>query len=301
MHVFVTGATGLIGRALCPALLERGHEVTALSRAPPAVSRLPAGVSVVAGDPTVPGPWQDTLARAGACVSLAGESLDERWTEARKRTFRTSRVDSTRNVADVLRTRGPGVLVSASAIGFYGDRGEETLDEAAAPGTDYLADLCRAWEDAAAPATARARVVRLRTGLVLARDGGALPRMVLPFRLFVGGPLGDGRFWQSWIHLADVVGLVLLALEDRRAEGPLNAVSPEPARNRDVAKAIGRVLGRPSALPTPAFAVRTAVGEMADVVLSSQRVLPAKALALGYRYRFPALEGALADLLRKAG
>jgi uncharacterized protein (TIGR01777 family) len=125
--------------------------------------------------------------------------------------------------------------------------------------------------------------------------------MVLPFRLFVGGPLGDGRFWQSWIHLADVVGLVLLALEDRHAEGPLNAVSPEPARNRDVAKAIGRLLGRPSALPTPALAIRLAVGEMAEVVLSSERVLPAKALALGYRYRFPALEGALADLLREAG
>jgi uncharacterized protein (TIGR01777 family) len=297
MHVFVTGATGLIGRALCPALLERGHQVTALSRAPPAVSRLPAAVSVIAGDPTAPGPWQDALARADACVSLAGESLDARWTGARKRTFRESRVQATRNVAEVLRRRGPRVLVAGSAVGWYGDRGEEPLDETAGPGTGFLAELCRAWEEAARPATERDRLVLLRTGLVLARDGGALPRMALPFRLFVGGPLGDGRFWQPWIHIADVVGIILFALEDRRAEGPLNATAPEPVRNRDLARAIGRALHRPSALPVPAVAVRLALGEMGDVALSSQRVLPAKALALGYRFRFPEVEGALRDLL----
>jgi uncharacterized protein (TIGR01777 family) len=298
MRVFVTGATGLIGRALCGALLRRGHQVTALSRSPDAARLRLAGVRVVAGDPTSPGPWQEELARADACVNLAGESLDARWTAERKRTFRASRVDATRHVAEVLRSGGPGVLVSASAVGFYGDRGDEPLDEHAAPGADFLAGLCVAWEEAATPAASRARVVLLRTGLVLAQDGGALPRMVRPFRLFAGGPLGDGRFWQPWIHLDDVVGLVALALEDGRASGPLNAVAPEPVRNRDLARAIGRAISRPSLLPAPAIALRLAVGEMADVVLSSQRVLPAKALALGYRFGFPQLDGALADLLR---
>ena len=297
MHVFVTGATGLIGRALCDALVRRGDSVTALSRSPDAGRRLPAGVRVVAGDPTAAGPWQEELARADACVNLAGEPLDARWNEERKRRFLASRVDATRNVATVLRERGPAVLVQASAVGFYGDRGEEVLDEGSAPGHDFLAGLCRAWEEAAAPAAGRARVAILRTGLVLAAEGGALPRMVRPFRLFAGGPLGDGRFFQSWIHLADVIGIALLALDDARAAGPLDVTAPEPVRNRDLARAIGRVLSRPSLLPAPVPAIRLAVGEMADVVLSSQRVLPRKALALGYRFRFPEVEGALRDLL----
>jgi uncharacterized protein (TIGR01777 family) len=298
MNVFVTGATGLIGRALCEALVRRGDAVTALSRSPDRARLALPGARVVAGDPTSPGPWQEELAQADACVNLAGEPLDARWTPARKEGFRASRVDATGLVAAVVAAGGPGVLVSASAVGYYGDRGEEILDERSGPGADFLAGLCVAWEAAAAPAAARARVVLLRTGLVLARDGGALPRMVAPFRLFAGGPLGDGRFWQSWIHLGDLVGLVLLALEDPRATGPLDATAPEPVRNRDLARAIGRVLSRPSFLPAPAFAIRAALGELADVVLSSQRVLPAKALALGYRFAFPALEAALSDLLR---
>jgi len=296
MHVFVTGATGLVGRALCEALLARGHLVTGLSRAPGAAP-LPAGVRAVAGDPAAPGAWQDALARADACVHLAGEPVAGRWTAERKRRIRASRVESTRNVADVLRERGPAVLVSASAVGIYGDRGDEVLDEAAAPGEGFLADVCREWEAAAAPAAARARVVILRTGIVLAAHGGALPRMVRPFRLLAGGPLGGGAFFQPWIHLADEVGLILLALEDARARGPLNASAPAPARNRDVARAIGRVLSRPSLLPAPRLAIRIAVGEMASVVLASQRVVPRKALELGYRFKFPELEAALRDLL----
>jgi len=299
MRVFVTGATGLVGRAACAALVGKGHAVTALSRMKDAAVRLPAGVRVVAGDPGAPGPWQDDLARSDACLHLAGEPIAEgRWTAEKKRRIRESRVRSTGNLAAVIRERGPGVLVSGSAVGFYGSRGDEVLDESSAPGEGFLADVCREWEGAAAPARERARVVLLRTGIVLARDGGALPKLVQPFRLFAGGPLGDGAFWMPWIHLADQVGLVLLALEDARVAGPLDATAPEPARNRDLARAIGRVLGRPSALPAPAFALRLALGETASAILASQRVVPRRALELGYRFRFPDLEGALRDLLR---
>jgi hypothetical protein len=297
VRVFVTGATGLVGRALCAELVRRGDAVVALSRSPDASRRLPPGVAVIAGDPGVAGPWQDALAQADACVNLAGEPLDARWNAERKRRFRASRVDATRNVAAVLRERGPAVLVSASAVGFYGDRGDEVLDEGSAPGDDFLAELCRAWEAEAAAAAPRARVALLRIGIALAADGGALPRMVRPFRLFAGGPLGDGSAYQPWIHLADVVGIALLALDDARASGPINATGPEPVRNRDLARAIGRVLSRPSLLPAPAAAIRLVVGEMAGVVLASQRVLPRRALELGYRFRFPKAEAALRDLL----
>jgi uncharacterized protein (TIGR01777 family) len=299
MRVFVTGATGLIGRAVCRALAGRGDHVVALSRARSAGARLPAGVEVVAGDPVAPGAWQDELAGADACVHLAGEPVAEgRWTREKRRRISSSRVDATRNVAAVVRERGPRTLVSGSAVGFYGTRGDEVLDEDAAPGEGFLAEVAQAWEAAAAPAAARARVTLLRTGIVLSREGGALPKLVRPFRAFVGGPLGDGRFFQPWIHVADEVGLVLLALDDARVTGPMNAAAPEPVRNRDLARAIGKVLGRPSALPTPAAAIRLAVGEVAAEILSSQRAVPRKALQLGYPFRFPELEPALRDLLR---
>jgi hypothetical protein len=296
VRVFVTGATGLIGRALCGALLQRGHAVTGLSRRPGAA--LPAGVRPVEGDPSGPGPWQEELARADACVHLAGEPLAAgRWTAARKLRIERSRVDSTRQVAEVVAAGGPRVLVLGSAVGFYGSRGDEPLDEGAAPGTDFLAQVTARWEAAAEGAARRARVVRVRTGLVLARHGGALPRLLLPFKLLVGGPLGDGGAWQPWLHLADEVGLLRLALEDERLEGPLNACAPEPVRNRDLARAIGEVLHRPSRLPTPAAALRLALGELAEVVLASQRVAPQKALEAGYAFRFPRQEPALRDLL----
>jgi uncharacterized protein (TIGR01777 family) len=298
MRVFVTGATGLIGSALCGALLGKGHAVTALSRAVDAARRLPLGVRVVTGDPAVPGPWQEELAACDACMHFAGEPIAEgRWTAEKKRRLRSSRVDSTACVAEVIRARGPPVLVQGSAVGFYGSRGDEVLDESSAPGQGFLADLAREWEAAAAPAAVRARVVLLRTGVVLARNAGALPRLVLPFKLLAGGPIGEGAFWFPWIHLRDEVGLALLALEDARAAGPLNATAPEPVRNRDLARAIGRTLGRPSFVHTPEAAVRLALGQTSEAVLASQRVLPRRALELGHVFRFPEIGAALRDLL----
>ncbi len=297
MRVLVTGATGLVGRALSASLVADGHEVVALSRSD-APAGLPPGTRAVKGDPAVVGPWLEELGRCDACVNLAGEPVAAgRWTAERRRRIRDSRVDATRNLAAAIARGGPTVLVNGSAIGYYGPRGDEVLDESSGPGDDFLARVAVEWEAAARPAERRARVVLVRTGIVLARQGGALPRLVLPFRLLAGGPIGDGAFWQSWIHLADEVGILRLALEDARASGPLNATAPDPARNRDLARAIGRVLRRPSGLPTPAFAVRAALGEMAEVVLASQRVVPSRALGLGYRFRVPSLEPALRDLL----
>lgn len=296
MHVFVTGATGLIGRTLCEALVQRGDEVTALSRRPGAAR--PAGVRLVEGDPSVAGRWLEALAGADAVVHLAGEPVaGGRWTAARKARIVASRLDSTRLVAGAVSAGGPRVLVQGSATGFYGDRGDEPLDEAAAPGHGFLADLSVRWEAAAAPAAARARVVFIRTGLVLARQGGALPALARPFRLFAGGPLGGGLGWQPWIHLADELGLLLLALDDARASGPLNAVAPAPVRQAELARTLARLLRRPNLFPVPALALRLAVGEMAEVLLASQRVVPGVAQSLGYRFRFTSLEPALRDLL----
>jgi uncharacterized protein (TIGR01777 family) len=304
MHVFVTGATGLIGRALTAGLVQDGHQVSALSRGdgtglPPSLpSGLPSDVRWVQGDPSRPGDWEEVLAACEACVHLAGEPVAAgRWTEERKRRIRDSRVESTARVAAVLARRGPRVLVLGSAVGYYGSRGDELLDEASPPGGDFLARVTQDWEAAARPAQARARVVLLRTGLVLSGQGGALPRLVQPFRAFVGGPIGDGAFWMPWIHLADELGLIRLALEDGRVSGPVNGAAPEPVRNRDFARLLGQVLHRPSLVRTPTAALRAILGELASALTASQRVVPRGALALGYRFRFPALEPALAELL----
>jgi uncharacterized protein (TIGR01777 family) len=297
MHVFVTGATGLIGRALCGALVTAGHRVTALSRSP-SPAGLPPGARSVQGDPASGGAWQEALAACDACVNLAGEPVAEgRWTGERKRRIRHSRVESARRVAEVLAAGGPSVLVSGSAVGYYGARGDEPLDESAPPGRDFLSGVCEEWEAAALGAASRARVVAVRTGIVLASSGGALPRMVLPFRFFGGGPIGKGDFWQSWIHLADEVALIRWALEDEAVAGPLNATAPNPALNRDLARTLGRVLRRPSALPVPHLGLKFLFGELSSVLVTGQRVLPKKATDLGFRFRHPELEPALRDLL----
>jgi uncharacterized protein (TIGR01777 family) len=293
MRVVVVGATGLIGRHVCEALVARGDTAVAVSRR--GASGI-AGVAEARWDPAEGPPPAGALEGADAVVNLAGAPIAGlRWTARRKRAIRESRVLTTRAIVDALGPEGrPRVLVNASGIDYYGPRGEETVDESAGPGSGFLAQTCVAWEREAARAAGHGvRVVTMRSGIVLTAEGGALPAMARPVRLLVGGPIGGGRQWLPWIHVDDEVGLFLLALDRGDLAGPLNATSPEPARQRDVVKALGRVLGRPTVVPTPAVALRLAMGEMATLLLDGPRAVPRAALAAGYEFRHPELEGAL--------
>jgi hypothetical protein len=291
LRVALTGASGMIGSMLAPALAASGHQVVRIVRTAPASGEIrwdPAGAGL---DPAA-------LRGVDAVVHLAGENIaNGRWTEARKRVLLESRTRGTRLLAEavVRAPDGPRVLVSASAIGYYGDRGEERLTEASPPGSGFLPELCAAWEAATAPAAdAGVRVVRLRTGLVLRRTGGVLQRMLPPFQLGLGGRLGDGQQWMSWISSADLTGAYRYVLEESMS-GPVNAVAPGVVRNRDFTEALGEALHRPTVLAVPAAAIRLAFGQMADeAILASAQVLPLELQRAGYRFQHPALADALA-------
>jgi len=298
MKLVVTGGTGFIGRALCQALEDAGHALVILTRT--ATSAGGARRRFVTWQPPASGPWQRELDGAEGVVNLAGESIITRWTPAKKQRMADSRLNTTRALITAINraARRPAVLISASAIGYYGPHGDESLDEHAPPGSDFLAQLCQQWEDAARDAEPLGvRVVRLRIGLVLARDGGALARMLPPFQWGLGGPLGSGRQWMSWIHRDDVIGLIRLALEDARVSGALNATAPTPVTMRELTSTLGRVLRRPAILPVPAAALTLLLGEMAHLLLTGQRVVPAKAQQMGYPFRYPTLEAALSACL----
>jgi hypothetical protein len=292
VKVAIVGSNGLIGAALARALIARGDSVVALSRSGAAGI---GGALDMRWDPAEGPPPAAALDGADAVVNLAGVPIGgKRWTADRKREIRESRTLTTRLIVDALSQEGaPPVLVNGSAVGYYGTT-EETVDETSPAGSDFLAETCVAWEREAIRATEHGvRVVLARTGIVLARDGGALPQMALPVKLFAGGPIGGGRQWIPWIHIDDEVGLLLLALDSPDLSGPLNGSAPEPARQRDLVKALGSALGRPAILPTPAFPLRLAMGEMATLALDGQRAVPAVALAAGYAYAHPDLEAAL--------
>ena len=299
MPALVTGATGFVGKKLLSRL---DHPVVLSRDVSAARARLGSGVRVFAWDPLREPAPPDALADVDVVFHLAGESVaDGRWTAAKKTRIRDSRVLGTRHLTDTIRrlTRRPQVLVAASAIGYYGDRGDEILDETAPPGRDFLSEVCAAWErESQAAAEAGVRVVNVRLGFVLGKDGGALPRMLTPFRLGLGSPLGSGRQWMSWIHVDDVVGLLLLAAQHPDLQGPLNATAPHPATNREFTKALGRAAGRPTLLPAvPAVALRLALGEFASMLLASQRVLPRRAQAASYKFAHPHLDEALQSLV----
>jgi uncharacterized protein (TIGR01777 family) len=310
MKVVVAGGTGMIGSALTSALAGAGHEVVVLTRRPvEEVRGLPAGARLsrwTASPDQVEG-WAGELDGADAVVNLAGASVGTRpWTAGRVREILDSRVRATSALVAAMATlpaaARPGALLNASGVDYYGERGDETLDEAAATGGGaVLAAVCERWEAAAREAEPLGvRVVRLRTGLVLAREAVALRLMALPFRLFGGGRTGSGRQWVSWVHLDDVVGLYGLALRDPGVSGPLNVVAPEPVRNAELAAEIGRVLHRPVWLPQPAPLLRLAMRGQAELLLVGHRVVPAAALARGYEFRRPALGPALAEALGRA-
>ena len=303
MRVTVTGASGLIGAALVAELREHGAEITVLSRDPSRV-RVATGVEAVGWDPLSEPAPVEALAGADAVVHLAGENIAQRWSGQAKRAILQSRVAGTRNLLAGLEAAGlesgqrPWTLISGSAIGYYGAHGEEPLDEDAPPGSDFLAETCVAWETEAQQATALGmRVVLMRTGVVLDRDGGALRKMLPPFQLGIGGPVAGGAQYISWIHREDLLGIIGAALEDERWSGPVNGTAPGPVSNRDFSHALGHALHRPALLPVPGIALRALYGEMAAIVTTGARVMPAKALVLGYRFRHPELDEALRSAL----
>jgi uncharacterized protein (TIGR01777 family) len=302
MRVIITGGTGLIGRALATSLAADGHEVILLSRRPGRVSGLPAGVRAEGWDGRTAAGWGSLADGAQAIVNLAGENLGAaRWTAERKRRIRDSRLDAGRAVVEAVQAASqmPRVVVQSSGVNYYGPQGDQELAEEAPPGNDFLAQLCVEWEASTAPVEAMGvRRTVIRSGVVFHASEGALPRLLLPFKLFVGGPLGSGRQALSWVHITDEVAAIRFLIEKEEAAGVFNLTAPYPLTNAEFGRAVGRVLGRPAWMPVPAFALRLALGEMATVVLDGQRVVPRRLLGMGFAFRFPEAEAALRDLLR---
>jgi uncharacterized protein (TIGR01777 family) len=304
LDIVIAGGTGFIGKALCDTLRVHGHRVTMLTRRPAEVQRAFGSlVRAVEWDARTPGVWEQSLSGAQAVVNLAGASIaDARWTESRKRLLTESRVDATRllvQACDRLAVK-PRVLINASGVGFYGPQDDEVVDESHGPGQGFLAGLCVQWESAAREAASQGiRVISLRTGMVLEKDGGALPRLALPFRLFAGGPVRPGTQWVSWIHRDDLVGLIEWALTASTVSGPVNAVAPSPVTMAAFCKTLGRVLHRPSWFPIPEFVLKAALGELASIMTTGQKVCPSIALRNGYRFQYPFLEGALRAIYAK--
>lgn len=297
MRIAVTGATGLIGTALGKRLRKQGHEILAITRR----KDLSSPFTVVHWDPERGDFDARPLEGIDAVVHLAGETIAERWTRKKKDRIRGSRVEGTRLLVEALKTlsKRPSVLVSASAIGFYGSRDDEELEESSPPGTGFLPETCQAWEaEAARAGELGVRVVSLRGGIALSTKGGALAKMLLPFKLCAGGPVGSGRQWMSWIHIDDVVGGYHFALHQPDLSGVANLTAPHPLRNAEFTKALGRALGRPAIVPAPGFALKLLFGEMAQhLLLDGQKVLPRRLESAGYKFQYPHLDDALRDVV----
>ncbi len=309
MRVIITGGTGLIGSALAHSLADDGHEVIILSRSPERKrGQVPAGVRLVGWDARSAEGWGHLADGADAMVNLAGESIGgegfppPRWTQERKQRILQSRLDAGQAVVEAVQTaqNRPEVVVQASAIGYYGPHGDEIMTEDGPPGDDFQARVVVRWEQATAPVeTLGVRRVVIRSGLVMDAKHGILQQVLLPFRLFVGGPLGSGQQYYSWVHIEDEVRAIRFLIENRDARGVYNLTAPQPLRQRDMARIIGRVMGRPSFVPAPAFALKLALGEIATLVLDGVRVMPSRLLAEGFTFRWTDFEAALRDLLGK--
>ncbi len=300
MRIGVTGATGLIGRVLCGALGDEGHEVIGFSRSPERAKGVAVaevrGWDVLAGPPA-----KDLVSDLDAVVHLAGEPIAAgRWTDEQKKRIRDSRIVSTRHLVDGFRSLGerPAAFICSSAVGFYGDRGDEVLDESAAAGRGFMSEVCEQWEaEAEGAAELGIRVVQVRTGVVLSPEGGALKKMLTPFKLGVAGRLGSGRQWFPWIHIEDIVGIFREAIFSADLVGPVNGTAPNPVTNSEFTRQLAGALSRPAFFPVPAIGLKVLMGEMSEVLLGSQRVIPRVMTERGYEFRFPALGPALNDLL----
>lgn len=296
MRILISGVTGFIGGRLAETLHQAGHEVWGLSRDPDSArKKVPQLTDAFAWNPVAQQPAAAALAGVDVVVHLAGESVAGRWTEKRKQRIQDSRVIGTRNLVKAFESpHRPAALVSSSAIGYYGERGDDELTEEARPGHDFLATVCQKWESEALRAERLgARVVVVRTGIVLAPGGGALQAMLPPFKMGVGGPMGSGKQWWSWIHRDDLVAILQRAVEDEAMTGAYNGAAPEPLRQKEFGKVLGKVLHRPAFMPTPAFALKLLLGGFSTELLSSKRVLPERLHEAGFEFRYPELEGAL--------
>jgi uncharacterized protein len=302
MRVIITGGTGLIGRALTQSLAADGHEAIVLSRNPDKVTGLPKGARTVKWDGRSAQGWGQLADGADAIVNLAGESIAAgRWSEARKQSILRSRVEAGQAVVAAVEaaTKKPRVVVQSSAVGFYGPRGSEKIAEDASAGSDFLASVCRAWEASTAALEALGvRRVIIRTGVVLDKQGGALPQMMLPFKLFSGGPLGGGRQGFPWIHLADEVAAIRFLIDQPSASGVFNLSAPNPLSNAQFSRVLGKVLGRPAFVPTPGLAMKMMFGEMSTLLLDGQFEIPQRLQQLGFTFRFPDADAALRDVLK---
>ncbi|MFA7382488.1 MAG: TIGR01777 family oxidoreductase [Desulfurivibrionaceae bacterium] len=301
MKVFIAGGTGFIGQTLVKMLLQQGHAVTALARNPDKLRALSAQLRLVQGSPLIPGPWQQEVAGNEAIINLTGASIFTRWTPAAKKMILHSRVAATKNIVEAIpaNAASPLTLINASAAGYYGFCGDEEKYEADPPGADFLASVCQAWEQEAQQAQGKARVVLLRTAVVLGEGGGALAAMLPAFRFGLGGKLGHGRQWFPWIHLDDLTRAVIFLMENKEVHGPVNLGAPKPVRNEDFTRFLGRIIHRPTLLTAPRFAIRLALGELSSVLLEGCRMMPGVLRDNGYTFRFPELRPALEDVVGK--
>ncbi len=299
MKVFMTGGTGFVGTYLAQRLLREGHQVSILTPNPDdSEARLPQ-VFYIAGNPTIKGGWQESVSRHDVIINLAGASIFSRWTPTQKKILRESRISTTRNLVEALPANASHItFFSTSAVGYYGFHEDEELTEASPAGDDFLARLALDWErEAMRAAVKKARVVITRFGIVLGKNGGALGQMIPLFKYFLGGPLGNGRQWFSWVHMEDLAAAFLFLLAHKEISGPVNVCSPQPVRNKDLGKALGKVLHRPSFMPAPGFMIRLILGEFGSVLLKGQRVLPRRLLEANFEFRYPEIEAALKTII----
>ncbi len=298
MNILITGGTGFIGRRLSERLLEGGHSVIALGTTAPRQPLENPRYTALTADTSLRGDWQAELENVDAVVNLAGRTIFKRWTAAYKKQIYDSRILTTRNIVAALPAGRPIALCSASAIGYYGDRGDELLAENAGDGEGFLAEIGREWEKEAFKATEKGiRVAAMRFGIVLGKGGGAMAKMLPAFKSFVGGPLGNGKQWFSWIHVDDLIAAILFIIENDRLSGPFNFTAPNPVRNRELAATIGKVVDRPAFMPAPGFFIKLVMGELGSTLLDSQRVVPENLIRAGFDFQYPDLTSAIRQIV----